>query len=49
MERSRFQVLQVKGWQNFLLRVRVPERVFALDCGDRLNGVGSTDGLNAGF
>ncbi len=37
------------GRQHFLFNLSPPQRVFALDGRDRLDGVGAPDGLRAGF
>src|SRR5208282_4690889 len=37
----------IKSRQNLVLHLSPPKRIFALQGGDRLNGVGTTDRLNA--
>jgi hypothetical protein len=38
-----------EGWQHLLFRASPPERVFALNCGDRLDAVCPTDCLDSWF
>src|SRR5437867_248031 len=39
----------LEGWQRFLFRAPPPQRVFALNCGDRLDSVGAPDRLHSWF
>src|SRR6266849_6906582 len=38
-----------EGWQQLLFRTSPPQRVFALNCGDRLDSVCATDCLHSWF
>src|SRR6266481_2056490 len=38
-----------EGWQQLLFRASPPQRVFALNCRDRLDSVCATDGLHSWF
>ena len=47
MERTRFPVLRAR--HHLRLGFSPPERVFTLQCGDGLNGVGAADRLHSCF
>ena len=48
-ERDKANPQFLKRRQNLALRLSPPERIFALQCGDWLNGVSKTDCLNTGL